>query len=50
MNAARNLVIDFQKNNKHDHYIGPTRNPDAHRDETVACKKYRNKHRRFVSK
>lgn len=50
MNAARNLVIDFQKNNKHDHYIGPRRDPDAHKDEAVACKKYRNKHRRFSVK
>ena len=44
MNASRNLVIDFQKNGKHDHYIRANRNPDAHKDESVASKKYRNKH------
>lgn len=34
MNAARNLVIDFRINGKHDHFIGKDKHVQPHRSNT----------------
>lgn len=41
MNAARNLVIDFMINGKHDHYINKDKRVQPHRSRTKATKKKR---------
>lgn len=39
MNAARNLVIDFRINGKHDHFINDKKNVQPHRPKSHATKK-----------
>lgn len=44
MNAARNLIIDFRINGKHDHYI--QKKKGKHVDSTRATKKKKLFHRK----
>lgn len=39
MNAARNLVIDFRINGKHDHFINRTKHVQPHNPKRWATKK-----------
>lgn len=46
MNANRNLVIDFQVNHKHDHYINKERHTQPHQPKIAATKPYKLYHKK----
>ena len=41
MNANRNLIIDFQINHKHDHFINDVKHTQPHQPKKVATKPYK---------